>query len=503
MRRNWLIGTALFLCLVTSLSAGASAERRGSRPSNLNVTMDSSLPVHPYLQYGAQVEPNRRVRMIVQTTGPGNRSAAIAGAIGASVKEDFRIASSMVIEAPQRAALKLAKVPNVRYITYDGPATRTSLAPSTMSVPDSLQTSFPATIRATELWTGSPETKGSGITVAVLDTGLNTAHGAMGSVSCYNTNPRTNHCGDVHGHGTHVVGTINGADPLNRYVGIAPQASVIAVKVADDDGMATESDVIRGLQWVFDNRITHNIRVVSISASTSTPGSYITSPIAAAVETLWLNGVVVVAAAGNRGADGDATWFAPGNDPFVISVGALDENGTASLTDDSLASFSSRGQTMDGHYKPELVAPGRRIVAPLAGPSVSIAQWFPERITDSEFIRLTGTSMSAPVVAGAVALLLERHPQLTPDQVKWVLMNSTRAYPGQPDSAGLVDAKAAVDLAEGGSVGSANQGLVPSNGVDPTTGEVDWDQLYWDQLYWDQLYWDQLYWDSLKWDMAG
>lgn len=503
MRRKWLTGTLLLLFVMVTLSAGASAQKRGGQPGDQPVVIDPALPVHPLLQIGAQRDPNRRVRMIVQKARPGVQSAGIARTAEAPVLEEFSVARTVMLEVPQRVALKLAQVPGVQYISYDGPVRSTSLGPTSLTTLSSLKTTYPKTVRATEMWSGSPQTTGSGISVAVIDTGLNTAHPAMGPASCVLVNPKATSCEDLHGHGTHVAGTINGADPMERYMGIAPQAHVIGVKIADDEGVVTESDLLRGLQWAFDNRTTHNIRVVNLSVSASTPSSYNTSPLSAAVEQLWLNGVVVVASAGNQGSEADATWFAPGNDPFIISVGALDDNSTDTWTDDSLTSFSSRGLTMEAHYKPEIVAPGRRIVAPLASPLSTIGQSFPERVVDSDFIRLTGTSMAAPVVSGAVALLLERHPDLTPDQVKWVLMNSARSYPGQPDSAGLLDIQAAVDLAASGSVGSANQGIPPHSGIDTSTGTVDqvyWDQIYLDQIYLDQIYLDQIYLDGTPMD---
>lgn len=497
MRRRWLTGSLLLLFLVT-LSAGASAQR-GGLTGTFPVALDTSIPVHPLLQLGAQLEPDRKVRMIVQKTAPGIQAAGIARAAGRPVLKEYPVARSLVMEAPQRVALRLAKVPGVRYVSYDGPVSGTTLdVTSIPSILSSLQTSYPKTVRAADLWTGTPQTLGSGISVAMLDTGLNTDHIALGPVACYTVNPQASTCNDNHGHGTHVAGIINGSDPLGRYMGIAPQATVIGVKLAEDQGIATESDLLRALQWVFDNRTALDIRVVNLSVSAGTPSSYATSPLSAAVEQLWLNGVVVVTSVGNRGSAPDATWFSPSNDPFVISVGALDDNLTDTLTDDSLAAFSSRGLTADNHYKPEIVAPGAHIVAPLAGPQSTLAQLYPQWITDSDFIRLSGTSMAAPVVAGAVALLLERHPSLTPDQVKWVLMNAAHTYPGQSDTAGLLDVQAAVDLASGGPVGSANQGLVPHSGIDGDTGTVD--EAFWDQIYWDQIYWDQIYWDDTPWD---
>jgi serine protease AprX len=331
-----------------------------------------------------------------------------------------------------------------------------------------------------------------------------------------NTNPKASGPQDGYGHGTHVVGTINGRDPHGRYIGVAPDARVVSVKISDDQGFATESDLLRGLQWVQDNRVKYNLRAVNLSVSTSVPMSYLTSPVSAAVEKLWRTGVVVVTASGNAGTARDATWAAPGNDPFVVTVGALDHNETAAQADDSLAFFSSRGKTQDGYYKPEVVAPGRKIVAPLAGPSVKLAVDLPDHVTDRTHIRLSGTSMAAPVTTGVVALLLQRYPHLQPDQVKWLLAETSRSYAGQTDDAGAVDAVALLERAGAGRIGRANQGYVPSNQgslLSPVAGLLNgalgvtpdasyWNASYWNASYWNASYWNASYWNASYWNAS-
>ena len=163
-----------------------------------------------------------------------------------------------------------------------------------------------------------------------------------------------------------------------------------------------------------------NIEVVNLSVSSDTPGSYLLDPLDAAVEFAWHAGIVVVSAAGNRGDAADAVHYAPGNDPFVISVGATDETGTANPADDTVATFSSRGLAPDGFSKPEVYAPGARIVAPLAA-GWAFHQLCPTCVVADEYLRIGGTSMAAPVVAGAAALLLQARPELNPDQVKELL----------------------------------------------------------------------------------
>ncbi|MBI3974752.1 MAG: S8 family peptidase [Chloroflexi bacterium] len=483
--------------LATTIARTASAEgsdnakeSKGPRPPAGTITFDPKLPVHPALQYGAAAEPSRKVRVLVQKTTHRASSEAIARAVKghAHVIEEFGFIKTLVLEVPQRAVLQLARNPNVRYISPDGPVKKNGIGTS------QLRTSYPFTTNATKVWNDLIlGATGKGVTVAVVDTGAYPTHPDLAGTKLISVlvNPLATGVLDDHGHGTHVVGIIAGRDLLyGRYIGVAPDTRVISIKVAGKNGMARASDLLRGLQWVFDNRKLYAIRAMNLSFSNATPESYATSPVAAAVEQLWFNGVAVVTSAGNRGTAADASWYAPGNDPFVITVGCLDDNQTAALSDNSLAPFSSRGTTQDGYYKPDVVAPGRKIVSPLSGLAAWLALQSPTRITDGTYLRLTGTSMAAPVVTGIIALLLERYPHLTPDQLKWLLTTTGMTYPGQPDGARAVDALAAMKRAPG-PLGTANQGVVPNGGIDPTTKTVLWGQAYWDQAYWDQAYWDQ------------
>src|SRR5205807_5948655 len=170
------------------------------------------------------------------------------------------------------------------------------------------------------------------------------------------TNPNATTPADLYGHGTDVAGIIAGnglnrasSDPLDgQYIGVAPNANLISIKASDDQGNATVLDVIYGLQFAVDHQSDYNIRVVNLSLDSTTPQSYKTDPLDAAAEAAWFHGIVVVAAAGNRGTADDAVQYAPANDPFVITVGAVDENGTPTTVDDTVPSWSSRGVTQDG-----------------------------------------------------------------------------------------------------------------------------------------------------------
>ena len=233
-------------------------------------------------------------------------------------------------------------------------------------------------VRATDAWQRGAT--GNGVGVAVIDSGIAgdlpdfVTGGRSRVIASAVTNPCATDANDQFGHGTHVAGLIAG-NSLNspvkknlagRYMGVAPRANLISVKVSDDDGETTVLDVIYGIQFAVDNKDRFGIRVVNLSLSSTVAESYLTDPLDAAAESAWFSGMVVVAAAGNDGTAPDAVSYAPGNDPYVISVGGMDDRGTRSRDDDSLAPWSSRGVTQDGVRKPEVLAPGLRLVSTLA-----------------------------------------------------------------------------------------------------------------------------------------
>ena len=337
------------------------------------------------------------------------------------------------------------------------------------------------------------EVTGKGVGVAVIDTGIAgqlpdfRATGTTSSRVIANavTNPDARTPGDAYGHGTHVAGIIGGngwnrsyTDPLRgKYVGIAPEANLISVKVSDDEGEASVLDVIYGLQFVVDNKAAYNIRVVNLSLESSDPQSYKTDPLDAAVEAAWFNGIVVVAAAGNRGTAADAVTYAPGNDPYVITVGAVDDKNTKGVTDDQITSWSSRGTTQDGFAKPDLYAPGAHIVSTLA-PNSAFATMCPSCVRDGGYIQAGGTSMAAPIISGIVAAILEKRPTWTPNQVKGALLSTTRTI----TSGREVDALNAYSASADKLV--SNTGLTPNQYVDAASGAIDYTRSSWSRSSW-------------------
>lgn len=332
------------------------------------------------------------------------------------------------------------------------------------------------TVRADRAWWRA---SGRGVGVAVVDTGIAGdlpdfyTGGQSRVIASAVTNPCAKNATDNVGHGTHVAGLIAG-NSLNypglkkltgRYMGVAPRANLVSVKVSDDDGDTTVLDVINGLQFVVDNKDALGIRVVNLSLSSTVAESYRTDPLDAAVEAAWFSGIVVVAAAGNDGDAPGAVSYAPGNDPFVITAGALDDRGSTRLDDDVLAPWSSRGMTQDGIQKPEVLAPGNRLVAALA-PKSDFERLCRRCVVGRNYFRLSGTSMSSAVVSGVAALVIQANPGMTPNQVKGAILSTRRQVPGVGEA---IDANAALD-----GTGSANGGLTPNTLIDPSTGQIDW-----------------------------
>jgi serine protease AprX len=424
-------------------------------------------------------------------------------------------------------AISLA--PGVLYVHEDA-LVRPLAAPDPRTIAsESLTARYPREVGADRAWHAG--LTGRGVTVAVLDSGIAPDPDLVEPTSRIvaavdfvgDRDPAGPTGADPGGHGTHVAGVLagNGARSGGEIVGVAPEAGLVDVRVLNGQGTGRVSSIVRGLQWVVANRARHNIRIVNLSLGAPAPRSYRLDPLAAAAEIAWRRGLVVVAAAGNGGA-GQATVHSPGIDPYLITVGATDDRETVALADDELAFFSSWGTPPDSTSKPDLVAPGRRIVS-IRTPGSYLDRLYPDRVVaasnGAQYFRLTGTSAATPMVAGAAALVLQRQPGLSPDQVKAILVGTTRSYGGPPppdpaaDGAGLLDAYAAATSAPRG---AANQALRPAAGAarafypvlygqrlvwrDPLRGGLLWSLLSWISLGWDDGVWDNLRWDAFQWE---
>ncbi len=361
---------------------------------------------------------------------------------------------------------------------------------------------------------------GQGVTVAVVDSGVtdhmdlhtdasNPTQALRSSSRVFQNLVFGNYASpnDEYVHGTHVAGIIagNGVASSGKYKGIAPGVNLINIRVSNDIGLTYTSDLIDALQWIYNNKALYNIRVVNISINSTAPESYQVSPLDAAVEVLWFNGVVVVVAVGNNGtATGPSTVYPPANDPFVITVGALEDYGTLNTNDDLVGDFSAYNTTEDGFAKPDLVAPGRNLVSLLASTSAEgYLDQLKHRVNEYYF-RMSGTSMAAPVVSGVTALLLQDEPGLNPDQVKYRLLASANknwtGYNATKAGAGVVDALAAVT---GTTADYANQGIFPSQMLATGENAVAFDSVGWNSVGWNSVGWNSVGWNSVGWNSVG
>jgi serine protease AprX len=301
-------------------------------------------------------------------------------------------------------------------------------------------------IGADQVWAATPKGRGQagrGIGVAVIDSGVDPKHAALAGRIAASVDFTGGDGIDRFGHGTHVAATIAGARgrlvETRDYRGIAPAARIVSLRVLGDDGSGLASDVIEAIDWAIENRKAYDIRVINLSLGAPVLQPYRDDPVCEAVERAVKAGIVVVAAAGNFGwQDGRQVWggiTSPGNSPAAITVGAVDTHGTAIRSDDTIARYSSRGPTRyDLVLKPDLVAPGSGVVSAEAAGSY-LAATHPERHVAGAgadaYLRLSGTSMAAAVVSGAVALTFEQRKNLTPVERKAVLQLTSSQIRGE------------------------------------------------------------------------
>ena len=412
--------------------------------------LPSSPKISPDLQ---SVDPNATVRVIVQyaQTPPATNPGLISGLLNTTLNLVFNVVHAVVYTVSGSSLSTLANDPNVVYISPD--RTLTGQLDYTA-----------AAVNAGAAWRS--KLTGAGIGVAVIDSGISSSPdlsvlGLLPRV-VYTEDFTGGNGRDAYGHGTHVAGIIgaNGVSSTcfgctRSLVGIAPNSTLINLRVLDGNGQGSDSSVIKAIERAIALKQQYNIRVINLSLGRPIYESYRLDPLCQAVEAAWKAGIVVVAAAGNDGRDnsignnGYGTIEAPGNDPYVITVGAMKAMGTFSRTDDLIASYSSKGPSaIDDIVKPDIVAPGNHVVSLLAPGStlgvdpqnavpLSYYQTTGGNMPSSKFLMLNGTSMATPVASGAVADILQAQPSLTPDQVKARLMKT--AYKSFPTSSTAVD----------------------------------------------------------------
>jgi serine protease AprX len=460
----------------------------------------------PELLARSQLQPAESVGVIVQKLTADRSIERRIVALGGRITAELPIVGGFAARISAGAVPIIAQDANVRWVSLDTPLVKHGC--TLLSCVDSsrLATAFNQTIGADQLWNRLIPLRGAKIGVAVLDSGVNpqqelyTIYGNSRLVASVGFNDGYNQdTGDMFGHGNQIAGLIagNGSRSSGALIGVAPEANLINVKISDDlsQGTATTSSMLDGMQWIYDHKDTYNIRVVNISLTDSVIESYNVSPLDAAAERLWQRGIVVVVAAGNGGRSSQSL-AAPGNDPFVITVGAADDQGTTSPYDDTVAPWSSSGTTVDGFAKPDLVAPGVDLLAPLPVPNTYLAQTYPQNIVTtsngSPAFRMSGTSVAAPIVAGAVALLLQDEPWLTPNQVKQRLIRTARPISGATGGgAGMLNINSAVQSSW--LLSSANGGISSSAAISYLTSTVG------STAKWSTAKWSTAKWSTAKW----
>lgn len=399
--------------------------------------------------------------------------------VGAQASQNFPIinAVSASLTPTQVSALKASG--NLR-VQADRTVTTMSKSPKSLvsNITDSMNNHVAAIINASDVHEVLGQKGASSIGVMVVDSGVDflhrknrpLMHDSYGNdkievpFNAFANTQDQSAFSDENGHGTHVASIISSSvvDTENGYNGLAPDVKLLSVKAFDQNGSGSYSSVLNALNWIYQNVDLSTFRVLNLSIGASVSSHYWEDPINQAVMQLWNAGVVVVTSAGNNGEDLGIS--VPGNNPYVITVGAMADGGTPmDFSDDRIATFSSRGPTYEGFVKPDLVAPGTRIAVRM-GNDKKKARGLRAHKKHNDYYTMSGTSQASAVVSGVAALILSEHPHLSADDVKCRILSSSR--PALNDSmlsvsaltqgAGLVDAYAAVTSIE---TGCANVGL--------------------------------------------
>jgi serine protease AprX len=508
------LGAILTVLFVTAIPlAGAGAGKSHKRqPAQAPTYID------PVLLAKADLTPNKLTKMIIQSSeSDSDARNAFQDASQADnrpdrefVKDRFKFVNSIAVTLKAKKVLVLAKQPGLT-ITSDAKIKLAAL-PTSKHV-------WPTAENVRPFYADNETYRAAMPAIAIVDSGIdkNRADFDGGARVIHEqviTTLLPNSPGDGRGHGTFVAGIAAGSAP--GQAGAAPAAPLVSVDVMDDHGMARTSDVIAGAEWIYNNREKYNIRVVNMSLHSTTPSNFTRDPLDKAVEKLWFSGVTVVVASGNYGSPTGPSGvpFAPGNDPFVITVGAVDLEGSTNVRKHDIASWSAYGYTKDGFRKPEIAAAGRFMIGP-----VPVAGSLPieraDHVVSPGYMRLSGTSFAAPIVAGAAAQILARHPTWTPDQVKGALMLKARFIPeAPPGSAGVgeLNAQRSADVPRPPNPNLAlNRFVIPDptggttsvfdavSWTDAARGSLAWDTVSWSDVTWSDSSWTSVSWSDVSW----
>ena len=458
----------------------------------------------------AQANPEQQFNVIVQGDNTSNGVGASVNGQHGHFKHGFRAISGGAATVSGKDLVKLARNPHITAITEDVPVSSTGDYQNAEM--------WRTSADVTPLWSGTDPMTGAAVgpapqapAIAVVDSGVDPTRTAdfgsrlIASVNLSSLSPTAT--GDGEGHGTMVADIAAGA--AANHPGVAQNSPIVSVRTADNNGLSMTSDVIAACDWILANKNKYNIRVANFSMAGASSVSFRDNPLDKAVESLWFHGIVVVAASGNFGTGtGEVDMSkAPGNDPFVITVGATDQNQTSDPLDDTTPYWSAYGHTLDGFSKPDVAAPGRYMIAavPMASTIVATA---PDRVVAPGYIWMSGTSFAAPVVSGAAAQILARNPDWTPDEVKGALMLTANYLPAAGTAAGVgeIDAAAAASLPF--DPPNPNENLVPFVTTDPVSGAMTFNDANWAEAVattanWSSANWANANWSSANWATAN
>ncbi len=445
--------------------------------------------------------------VVLEAPGAGSAPERATRSVGGRFVRELPIVRGFSARIPLGGLKKLRRVPSVRSVHRDRPFALSAAASASADSSVGLDQ-----VRAA-IGAGSDPDAGAGVDIALVDSGI-TPVGPLaraGKVvdgpdfSADANDPRLRNL-DAFGHGTHLAGIIAGSDGTGPN-GVAPGGRLVNVKVAAHDGSTSLSNLLAGIDWVVRNRHRDglDIRVLNLSFGADSESSYRKDPLAAAVEQAWQRGIVVVTAAGNEGAQAGGLT-SPAYDPYVLAVGADDTMGSAEVSDDVVADFSSAG---NADRMPDVVAPGVGIVSARV-PGGVLDEAFPQARIGSEGFRGSGTSQSAAVVSGAAALLLQARPGLDPDEVKGLLRATARPIGAAAtvEGSGLIDIGAAAGAAaprSGQRYPRANAGAWRGRGKLGLEYAVDgssatrWSATRWSATRWSATRWSATRWSGSAW----
>jgi serine protease AprX len=510
---------ALALCLLAPLAAGVSSARAGGNdqvplvPADLlAAAKQNDKGMFDVLVQGDGSDKSSKLAdKLADMLGKGSDKKDLAGQLEAQ----FSSVSAVELNLSGKDLTHLAKQKNKGLL---------SIVPNAEVTAENWGNTqkWDDAVHANWFWGNGYAKNYSAPTIAIVDSGVDNSNGQfgnrlLGQFDLGGGSPQ----GDPRGHGTFVAALAAGG---GLYTGVAPNANLVSLDVFDAQGRGYTSDVIRACDWILQHKDQYNIRVANFSLQSGQESSFLYDPLDQAVERLWQAGIVVTAAAGNYAVNGanSGVHYAPANDPFVITVGAADIHGSGSVGDDTMAPWSAWGYTNDGFAKPELSAPGRYLIAEVPGASTIYAD-YPNNVVKQNTIQLSGTSFSAPIVAGMAAALFGVHPDWTPDQIKGLLMvtamNLTKVAT-TADGVGEVNLQNAFNwnyntkpipnpnlalesFLINDPAGTGGKIFDAASWINVAQNSASWNSASWNSASWNSASWNSASWNSASWNSAS